>query len=268
MELLSQIFSWLSDHEAGISAVVGIAVLTGILFAGARSLLRRRIETFRDKSPGAGVAEASAATTPSHPEPDSLTVPGFEGRPAIAILPFDNLSGDPEQEYFADGIVEDLITRLSAWRYLPVIARNSSFTYKGRAVDVKQVSRELGVRYVVDGSVRRSGEQEPAAAELFDDGFLSIDHAGQRASVRGHPLELTPTEMRLLVALATRPGMVLGANQLLEAAWGDSTGTGSDRVKYAVLRLRRKLAEADGDEAAGALETLRGFGYRYQRPMT
>jgi DNA-binding response OmpR family regulator len=120
----------------------------------------------------------------------------------------------------------------------------------------------------VEALLRRSGEQEPAAAELFDDGFLSIDHAGQRASVRGHPLELTPTEMRLLVALATRPGMVLGANQLLEAAWGDSTGTGSDRVKYAVLRLRRKLAEADGDEAAGALETLRGFGYRYQRPMT
>lgn len=118
----------------------------------------------------------------------------------------------------------------------------------------------------VEALLRRSSEQTPAAAERLDDGFLSIDHAGQRASVRGQPLELTPTEMRLLVALATRPGMVLGANQLLEAAWGDPTGTGSDRVKYAVLRLRRKLAEAGGDEAAGALETLRGFGYRYQRP--
>ena len=99
---------------------------------------------------------------------DPLTVPGFEGRPAIAVLPFDNLSGDPEQEYFADGIAEDLITRLSAWRDFPVIARNSSFTYKGKAVDVKQVSRELGVRYVVEGSVRKAGDRVRISAQLID----------------------------------------------------------------------------------------------------
>jgi adenylate cyclase len=87
------------------------------------------------------------STTPESlvPEPLStdpaLTVPGFSGAPAIAVLPFDNLSGDPEQEYFADGMAEDLITRISAWRWFPVIARNSSFVYKGQAVDVKQVSR-------------------------------------------------------------------------------------------------------------------------------
>jgi adenylate cyclase len=78
------------------------------------------------------------------PGMDELTVPGFGGAPAIAVLPFDNLSGDPDQEYFADGIAEDLITRLSEWRGFPVIARNSSFVYKGQAVDVKRVSRELG----------------------------------------------------------------------------------------------------------------------------
>jgi DNA-binding response OmpR family regulator len=72
--------------------------------------------------------------------------------------------------------------------------------------------------------------------------------------------------MRLLVTLAGRPGMVCGADQLLETAWGDPSGAGPDRVKYAVLRLRRKLAEAGGDEAAGALQTVRGFGYRYERP--
>src|SRR6516225_4274137 len=75
-------------------------------------------------------------------------------KPSIAVLPFQNLSGDPEQEYFADGIVEELITGLSRLRWLFVIARNSTFTYKGRAVDVKQVGRELGVRYVLEGSVR------------------------------------------------------------------------------------------------------------------
>jgi adenylate cyclase len=102
------------------------------------------------------------------PGQDDLTVPGFGGRPAIAVLSFDNLSGDPGQEYFADGIAEDLITRLSAWRTFPVIARNSSFTYKGKPVDVKQVSRELGVRYVVEGSVRKVGDRVRISAQLID----------------------------------------------------------------------------------------------------
>jgi TolB-like protein len=87
---------------------------------------------------------------------------------AIAVLAFDNLSGDPDQEYFADGIAEDLITRLSAWRNFPVIARNSSFTYRGKAVDVKRVSRELGVRYVVEGSVRKAGDRVRISAQLID----------------------------------------------------------------------------------------------------
>ncbi len=77
-------------------------------------------------------------------------------KPSIAVLPFQNLSGDPEQEYFADGMVEDIIMALSRIRWLFVIARNSSFTYKGRAVDVKQVGHELGVRYVLEGSVRKA----------------------------------------------------------------------------------------------------------------
>ena len=77
-------------------------------------------------------------------------------KPSIAVLPFANMSGDPEQEYFADGMVEEIITALSRIRWLFVIARNSSFTYKGQAVDVKQVGRELGVRYVLEGSVRKA----------------------------------------------------------------------------------------------------------------
>ena len=89
-------------------------------------------------------------------------------KPSIAVLAFTNMSGDPEQEYFSDGIAEDIITELSRSRSLFVIARNSSFTYKGHAVDVKQVARELGVRYVVEGSVRRSGDRVRVTAQLID----------------------------------------------------------------------------------------------------
>jgi len=84
------------------------------------------------------------------------------------VLPFQNMSGDPEQEYFADGMVEDVITALSRFRQLFVIARNSSFTYKGRAVDVKQVGRELGVRYVLEGSVRKAGNRVRITGQLVD----------------------------------------------------------------------------------------------------
>jgi TolB-like protein len=89
-------------------------------------------------------------------------------KPSIAVLPFQNMSGDPEQDYFADGIVEEIITALSRIRWLFVIARNSSFTYKGRAVDVKQVGRELGVRYVLEGSVRNAANRVRVTGQLID----------------------------------------------------------------------------------------------------
>jgi TolB-like protein/tetratricopeptide (TPR) repeat protein len=95
----------------------------------------------------------------------ALTLPD---KPSIAVLPFQNMSGDPEQEYFADGVVEEIITALSRIRWLFVIARNSSFTYKGRAVDVKQVGRELGVRYVLEGSVRKGGNRVRITGQLID----------------------------------------------------------------------------------------------------
>ena len=89
-------------------------------------------------------------------------------KPSIAVLPFANMSGDPEQEYFVDGMAEDIITALSRMRWLFVIARNSSFTYKGRAVDLKQVGRELGVRYVLEGSVRKAGNRVRITGQLID----------------------------------------------------------------------------------------------------
>jgi TolB-like protein/class 3 adenylate cyclase len=89
-------------------------------------------------------------------------------KPSIAVLPFQNMSGDPEQEYFTDGMVEDIITALSRFKSLFVIARNSSFTYKGKVVDIKQVGRELGVRYVLEGSVRKAGGKVRITGQLID----------------------------------------------------------------------------------------------------
>ena len=110
-------------------------------------------------SPGTSTAKPDEAAAPVLVLPDS---------PSIAALPFQNWSSDPEQEYFADGVVEDIITALSRIRWLFVIARNSSFTYKGRAVDVKQVGRELGVRYVLEGSVRKAANRVRITGQLID----------------------------------------------------------------------------------------------------
>jgi adenylate cyclase len=107
----------------------------------------------------AGAPETLAAPSVSLPLPD---------KPSIAVLPFGNMSADPEQEFFADGIAEDVITALSRYPSLVVIARNSSFTYKGRSVDVKQIGRELGVRYVLEGSLRKSGSRIRVTAKLVE----------------------------------------------------------------------------------------------------
>jgi TolB-like protein/class 3 adenylate cyclase len=111
------------------------------------------------------VRETSATKSPLAPPHPALPLPD---KPSIAVLPFANMSGDPEQEYFVDGMVEEIITALSRIRWLFVIARNSTFTYKGQAVDVKQVGRELGVRYVLEGSVRKAGTQVRITGQLID----------------------------------------------------------------------------------------------------
>jgi adenylate cyclase len=112
-----------------------------------------------------GAPGASNGRTGAGPGGPALSLPD---KPSIAVLPFQNLSGDPEQEYFADGMVEDIISGLSRIGWLFVIARNSSFTYKGKTVDVKQVGRELGVRYVLEGSVRKGGARVRITGQLVD----------------------------------------------------------------------------------------------------
>jgi adenylate cyclase len=116
-----------------------------------------RVYRVRTKDDRAGIPSALALS--ALPLPD---------KPSIAVLPFTNMSTDPEQEFLADGIAEDVITALSRYPFLFVISRNSSFTYKGRAVDVKAVGSELGVRYVLEGSLRKSGNRIRVTAQLVE----------------------------------------------------------------------------------------------------
>src|SRR5262249_6036629 len=120
--------------------------------------IARPVRVFRVRDVGA------AESTPAQSRP-TLALPD---KPSIAVLPFLNMSGEPEQEYFTDGMVEEIITALSQIRWLFVIARNSTFTYKGQAIDVKQVGRDLGVRYVLEGSVRKAGGRVRITAQLID----------------------------------------------------------------------------------------------------
>ena len=125
----------------------------------------RPVRVYAAKSSG-HLGTVAPQTASSHPEVQKpLPLPD---KPSIAVLPFQNMSGDPEQEYFADGMVEEIITALSRKKGLFVIARNSSFTFKGKTVDIKQVARDLGVRYVLEGSVRKSGNRIRITGQLID----------------------------------------------------------------------------------------------------
>jgi TolB-like protein/Tfp pilus assembly protein PilF len=157
----------------GIAEPGGIVVSSAVRDAAAgklpASFVDLGVKTLKNIEEPIRVYALSAASRSTsaqiHRAKEALPLPN---KPSIAVLPFENLSGDREQEYFADGIVEEIITALSRMRWLFVIARNSSFTYKGRTVDVKQVGRELGVRYVLEGSVRKAGSRVRITGQLID----------------------------------------------------------------------------------------------------
>ena len=127
--------------------------------------ISRPIRVYRVTQAAAGRGEDAGLPGPA--KAPAAGPAAFDDRRAIAVLPFANFSGDPEQEYFADGITEDIIAMLAGWRAFPVIARNSTFTYKGRTVDIVKVGEELGVRYVLEGSVRKSGRRVRVTAQLI-----------------------------------------------------------------------------------------------------
>ena len=155
MALFTSLLQWIGENEAILSGIAATIVIVGVLFTplgrGVRALMRRR------------APETAAA-------PDTAYPPLVHDRPSIAVLPFANLSGDPEHEFLADGLSEEIILGLSRVKQFFVIARNSSFTYKGRTTDAQQISRELGVRYVLEGSVRKLGDRVRVNAQLVDAG--------------------------------------------------------------------------------------------------
>ncbi|HSS64694.1 MAG TPA: adenylate/guanylate cyclase domain-containing protein, partial [Gammaproteobacteria bacterium] len=146
-----------------VRSAVGSRLKLGYEYLGEKQVknIAEPVKAFRVLIDGA----AEMKTEMVSPESPTLERPD---KPSIAVLPFENLSADPEQEYFADGVTEDIITALSSVQSFFVIARNSTFSYKGKAVDVKRVGRELGVHYVMEGSVRKAGQRVRVTAQLLD----------------------------------------------------------------------------------------------------
>jgi pentatricopeptide repeat protein len=185
------------------------------------------------------VSRAPPAETPSLPD-----------KPSIAVLPFTNMSGDPEQEYFADGMVDEIITALSRIRWLFVIARNSSFTYKGQPIDVNQVGRELGVRYVLEGSVRRAGGRVRITAQLID--------APDRTHLWADRFEGSLEDVFDLQdkVASTVAGVIEPTLQAAETARSRSRSTTDLTAHDLFLRALAHSLSYERDQLTGALELL------------
>jgi TolB-like protein len=192
------------------------------------------------------VAEVGTYTRPS-PSP-SLLLPD---RPSIAVLPFTNLSGDPDQDYFADGLTEDLITGLAHIRWLFVIARNSTFVYKSRPVSVSQVSRELGVRYVLEGSVRRGGNRLRISAQLID-AATGAHHWAERYDREIGDIFAVQDEITRSVAGAIEPHLLAAEGLRTLSRSADDLGAW-ELVARALTHFWRLTRE----DCAAAVEPLR-----------
>ena len=221
------------------------------------------------------VAEKAGVPAVGPPHPATAPVLALPEKPSIAVLPFENMSGDREQEYFADGVVEDVITALSRLAWLFVIARNSSFTYKGKAVDVKQVGRELGVRYVLEGSVRKAGSRVRITGQLIDtssgahiwadriDGELE-DIFELQDQVTSKVVGAIEPKLRLseIARAARKPTDSLDAYDLFLRALAEGHKMTLDGNRAAIGLLQRALAiDPFYAPAAG----LAGWGYCMQR---
>ena len=152
------------DFRLGLVAIGVTIIVWDVLH---RSGLRRQVELADNRGATSDMALAVSRSSGDHPE-TAAAAPAFSNKPSIAVLPFDNLSGDPEQEYFADGMVEEIITTLSYWRWFPVIARNSTLPYKRKPKNATEIGRELGASYLVEGGVRRDGNRLRITAQLTE----------------------------------------------------------------------------------------------------
>ncbi len=200
-----------------------------------------------------GLASQSFAT------PEAFHVDGFGSRPAIAVLPFDSFSSDPEHALFADGFVEDLITRLAGWRWFPVIARNSTLAYKGRATDMKEVARALGAGYLVEGSVRRTGDRLRITVQVIDGATNVHVWANRYECALDEIFDVSDSIVDSIVA-TLQPALVkigglklkkhkpddLDAWQTCERAWSEATGHTPDGYRRAQELLDRVLGVDPG----------------------
>jgi adenylate cyclase len=203
------------------------------------------------------VSLAESAPPATFKSTAAKTEPSTANRPSIAVLPFANMSGDPEQEYFADGISEDIITGLSKLHWFFVIARNSSFAYKGKAVDVKRVARELGVRYVLEGSVRKGGNRVRITAQLIDaatgNHIWADRYDGELTDIFALQDEITK---KVVAAIEPR---LLEAESLRSQSRSPEDFDAWDMVIYA-NSLFWRLTKAEGE---AAIATLRRAVERY-----
>jgi len=159
MDSVADVTSWISANEALLSGIAAMIVVAGVVFTPLGIGLRRVL----------GLRSERKAAPASDPQsPDAPRAATSARKPSIAVLPFANMSDDSEQEFLADGMTEDIITGLSANRHLSVVSRNSTFAYKGQSPDIRAVGRELDVRYVLEGSVRRVGDRLRTTAQLIE----------------------------------------------------------------------------------------------------
>jgi adenylate cyclase len=219
--------------------------------------IARPVRVYRVRDASAAPKTPSATSSPALPLPD---------KPSIAVLPFQNLSGDPEQEYFADGMVEEITTAISRLPWLFVIARNSSFTYKGKAIDVKQVARALGVRYVLEGSVRKAGKRVRITGQLIDtatgahiwadrfDGALDDIFELQDQVASNVIGAIEPRLRQSEIERATRkPTESLAAYDLYLRALAESHKFSAEGMRQAIALLQRALGIDPSYAPAAAL---------------
>jgi TolB-like protein/class 3 adenylate cyclase len=199
----------------------------------------------------------SPATEQPTTSPTALPLPD---KPSIAVLPFANMSGDPEQEYFADGMVEEIITALSRIRWLFVIARNSSFTYKGQSVDVKVVGRELGVRYVLEGSVRKAGQRVRITGQLID--ALSGTHLWADR-FDGSLEDIFELQDRIAVSVAGVIEPALQAAEMRRSSARPTTDLGAYDLYLRALAAFYPITKERIFEALGLLEQAIAIDRRY-----
>jgi TolB-like protein/Flp pilus assembly protein TadD len=170
VDSLSEIGGWISENEALLSGLAAMIVVAGVVFSPIGIGIRRLLRSSKGAELAPAVTEPSRVDAPA----DDTSVPNRalpsapSDRPSIAVLPFMNMSDDSEQAFLADGMTEDIITGLAATRHLYVVSRNSTFAYKGLSPDIREVGRELGVRYVLEGSIRRVGDKLRTTAQLIE----------------------------------------------------------------------------------------------------